>query len=222
LEEIAKIIDHTALAAEAGAGAITRLCGEAKEYGFRSVVVQPCRVSLAVEALSGSGIPVGTVAGFPFGAAETEIKAEEASLAIGRGATEIDMVINVGWIKDGRWEQVAADIREVGEACRSRGPDRKVILKVIIEACLLTDDEKGRAAAVVKEAGADYVKTSTGYLGPGANPRDVALMRKAVGPGFGIKASGGIRTLAQAKELLNAGADIIGTSAGAAIMNEHV
>jgi len=222
LEEIAPLIDHTALGSDVDIKKVEQVCAEARRYGFKSVFVQPCRVELAVEHVRGSGIHVGTVAGFPFGANNTETKAAEAALAVAQGADELDMVINVGWIKDGRWEAVEADIGQVVKACRQSGAGRQISVKVIIETCLLTDDEKRRAAMAVKEAGADFVKTSTGYMGPGANVNDVVLLRAVVGPDFGVKASGGIRTLEQVKALIKAGASRIGTSAGVQIMNENL
>lgn len=222
MEEIAKLIDHTVLGSDADAKKIAQLCDEARRFGFKSVFLQPCRVEQAFALLRGTPINVGTVSGFPFGANKTEIKAREAALAISQGAQEVDMVINVGWIKDGRWDDVASDISQVVKASKVVGRDRPIIVKVIIETCLLTDDEKRRAAAAVKEAGADFVKTSTGYMGGGATVEDVALLRSVVGPDFGVKASGGIRTLEQVKALIEAGANRIGTSAGAQIMNENV
>jgi len=222
LKEIAGLIDHTTLGSDADINKIEQLCAEARQYGFKSVFLQPCRVELAVKQMRGTGIQVGTVSGFPFGANNPETKAAEAALAVGQGADEIDMVINVGWIKDGLWAEVKSDMSRVVEASRHQGGDRPIIVKVIIETCLLTDDEKRRAAMAVREAGADFVKTSTGYMGSGANVDDVARLRAAVGPDFGVKASGGIRTLEQVKALIEAGANRIGTSAGVAIMNEYV
>lgn len=217
---LAKRIDHTALGSDLSANGVMRLCQEAKEHGFRSVFLQPCRVRLAADLLKGTGIAVGTVAGFPFGANFSEVKAREAALAVSLGAAEIDMVINVGWIKDGRWEDVRKDIGLVVKAAAEASDGGRAIVKVIIETCLLSDSEKRRAAIVIKEVGADYVKTSTGYMGAGANADDVRLLRAVVGDDFGVKASGGIRTLAQATDLVEAGADIIGTSAGVAIIEE--
>lgn len=222
MEDIAKLIDHTTLGSDVDIKKIKQLCAEARQYGFKSVFLQPCRVELAVEQVWGTGVHVGTVSGFPFGANNTETKAAEAALAVAQGADELDMVINVGWIKDGRWEAVEADIGQVVYACRQAGAGREISVKVIIETCLLTDDEKRRAAMAVKGAGADFVKTSTGYMGPGANVDDVALLRAVVGPDFGVKASGGIRTLEQVKALIKAGANRIGTSAGVQIMNENI
>lgn len=222
MKEIAGLIDHTALGSDVDAKRVEQLCEEARRYGFRSVFTQPCRVEAAVACLRGTGMHVGTVSGFPFGANNPEIKASEAALAVSQGADEIDMVINVGWIKDGRWEEVKTDISGVVKASGVDGGARKITVKVIIETCLLTESEKRRAALVIREAGADFVKTSTGYMGPGANVDDVALLRAVVGPDFGVKASGGIRTLEQVKALIAAGANRIGTSAGVAIMNEYV
>lgn len=222
MKEIANMIDHTALSSDADASKIEKLCSEARRYGFKSVFTQPCRAALAVAFLKGTGISVGTVSGFPFGANETETKIKEAVLAVALGVSEVDMVINIGWIKDARWDEVALDISRVVEASRAAGKGRQITVKVIIETCLLTDAEKRRAAKAVKDSGADFVKTSTGYMGGGATVEDVAILREVVGPDFGIKASGGIRTLAQTKALIKAGANRIGTSAGVAIMNEYV
>ena len=221
MEEIAKLIDHTTLGSDVDVKKVEKLCEEARQYGFKSVFVQPCRAELAVGVMRGTGIHVGTVSGFPFGANNTRIKVDEAALAVTQGVDELDMVINVGWIKDGRWKAVETDISEVVNACRAAGSGREIVVKVIIETCLLTDDEKHRAATVVREAGADFVKTSTGYMAAGANVEDVALLRAVVGPDFGVKASGGIRTLEQMKALIEAGANRIGTSAGVAIMHEY-
>jgi deoxyribose-phosphate aldolase len=218
VQDINRLIDHTTLGAEDDAQKIKELCSQARGFGFRAVFVQPCRVALAVDLLSDTDIRIGTVAGFPFGANLPALKAREAAAAVDLGAQEIDMVINVGWIKDGRWDDVKDDIAGVVEACRAVG--RATVVKVIIETGLLTDDEKRLAALAVKDAGAGFVKTSTGYLGEGANVDDVALLREAVGPEFGVKASGGIRTLAQLEALVIAGASVIGTSAGLAIMAE--
>jgi deoxyribose-phosphate aldolase len=217
VQDINRLIDHTTLGAEDDAQKIKELCSQAREFGFRAVFVQPCRVALAVDLLSDTGIRIGTVAGFPFGANLPAVKAREAAAAVDLGAQEIDMVINVGWIKDGRWDDVKDDIAGVVQACRAGSG---AVVKVIIETGLLTDEEKRLAALAVKDAGADFVKTSTGYLGEGANVDDVALLREAVGPEFGVKASGGIRTLAQLEELVIAGASVIGTSAGLPIMAE--
>lgn len=219
-EKIAKSIEHTMLNAEATADKIKILCQEAVVYGFSCVIVHPCRVSLAVQELRGSGIKVGTVCGFPFGANKTNSKILEAEAAIEDGATDIDMVLNVGWLKEGNLEKVQHEIYLVTKAVKEKGTKLTPVVKVIIETCLLTEAEKVKAAQLVKAAGADFVKTSTGYLGPGANVADVALLRNTVGPQFGVKASGGIRTLAAVKELLKAGANKIGTSAGLKIMQE--
>jgi deoxyribose-phosphate aldolase len=170
--------------------------------------------------MSGSDVGVGSVAGFPFGYETTAIKAVQAATVIAGGASDVDMVLNIGWIKDGLWDDVAADIKETTLAARAAAGGRPIIVKVIIETCLLTDDEKKRAALAVVRAGADFVKTSTGYSTGGAVAGDVALLRKTVGPDFGVKASGGIRTLDQFRVLAEAGADRIGTSAGVAIMDE--
>lgn len=212
-EQIAKRIDHTLLAAVGNEAEIARICSEAKRYGFATVCVNPYWVPLAAKELAGSGIGVTTVIGFPLGASRTEIKKAEAIDAVGAGATEIDMVINVGALKSGRAEDVRHDIEAVAGACRGRA-----IVKVIIETCYLTDEEKRQAALICKEAGADYVKTSTGFGTGGATVEDVALIRHVVGPEMGIKASGGVRDLEGARKLIAAGATRLGASSSVAIV----
>ncbi len=218
--QTARMIDHTVLASDADENKVADLCDEALRFGFHSVFLQPCRVEQASRLLKGSDISVGSVAGFPFGAALTETKSGEAAAVVENGATEVEMVINIGWIKDGSWDLVGADIENVNRAARSAGDGVSIVIKVIIETCLLTEAEKIKAALVIKEAGADFVKTSTGYMEAGAIAADVALIRRTVGPDFGVKASGGIRTAADLAEMISAGADRIGTSAGVAIMGE--
>ena len=221
--DVSGLIDHTVLGTDVDVQKVGMMCEEAREYQFKSIVLQPCRVLQAVEFLRGARISVGTVCGFPFGGDTTNIKAASAAESVASGANEIDMVMNVGWLKEGHVSEVRADIKKVVEASRAAS-EQDVIIKVIIEACLLTDDEKRRAAQIVKEAGADFVKTSTGCLGPdtGAKVEDVAILREVVGPDFGVKASGGIRTMAQLNDFVEAGANRIGTSAGVAIMNEKL
>lgn len=209
---IASYIDHTVLAANATQDKIEKLCAEAKEWHFASVCVNTCWTAFCAKQLQGSGVNVCSVVGFPLGAMSTKAKAYEAKCAVEDGATEIDMVINVGWLKDGKDDLVENDIREVKKACSGK------LLKVIIETCLLTDEEKVRACKLSVKAGADYVKTSTGFSTGGAKAEDVALMRKTVGPNIGVKASGGIRTYDDAMKMVDAGASRLGCSAGIAIV----
>ncbi|KAB2493541.1 deoxyribose-phosphate aldolase [Priestia endophytica] len=214
-KEIAKMIDHTLLKADAKKEEIEKLCEEAKEHHFASVCVNPTWVSLSSSLLEGTDVKVCTVIGFPLGANTPEVKAFEAQNAISNGATEVDMVINIGALKDGNDQEVKRDIQAVVEA--SKG----VLVKVIIETCLLTEDEKIRACKLAVEAGADYVKTSTGFSTGGATVEDVALMRKTVGPDVGVKASGGVRNAEEAKAVIEAGATRIGASSGIAIVNGY-
>ena len=211
---LAKYIDHTLLKPDATQQEIAQLCFEARKYGFASVCVNPTWVSLCAQLLQGSPVKVCTVIGFPFGATSSETKAFETENAIKQGATEIDMVINIGALKARDLETVARDIRGVVNAAHARG----VIVKVIIETSLLTDEEKTIASLISKEAGADFVKTSTGFAGGGATIHDVELMRKAVGPQMGVKASGGVRTYEDAASMIKAGATRIGASAGVKII----
>lgn len=213
-QAIAKMIDHTLLKPDATQQEIAQLCYEARKYGFASVCVNPTWVSLCAELLKGSDVKVCTVIGFPLGATSSETKAFETETAIQQGATEIDMVINVGALKARDIETVAKDIRGVVNAAHSHD----VIVKVIIETVLLTDEEKTIASLTSKEAGADFVKTSTGFAGGGATVHDVELMRKAVGPQMGVKASGGVRTFEDAESMIRAGATRIGASAGVKII----
>lgn len=211
---LAKMIDHTLLKPDATQQEIAQLCFEARKYGFASVCVNPTWVSLCAELLKGSPVKVCTVIGFPLGATSSETKAFETETAIRQGATEIDMVINIGALKARDLDLVAKDIRGVVNAAHPRG----AIVKVIIETILLTDEEKTIASLLSKEAGADFVKTSTGFAGGGATVQDVALMRKAVGPEMGVKASGGVRTFEDAENMIKAGATRIGASAGVKII----
>jgi deoxyribose-phosphate aldolase len=206
---IVQMVDHTLLRANATKQEISRLLSEAREYGFASVCVNPTWVSFAAEELRGSHVKVCTVIGFPLGAATTAVKAFEAQDAVQNGAKEIDMVINIGAVKDGEFERVFTDIQAVVKAVQG-----KALVKVIIETCLLTDEEKVRVTEIVVKAGADFVKTSTGFSTGGATIEDVAILRKAAGPAFGVKAAGGIRSLETAKQMIAAGATRIGTSAG--------
>lgn len=214
--QLAKFIDHTLLKPGATREQIERLCEEAKEYQFATVCVNPAWVTLCRELLEDTAVKVCSVVGFPLGATKPETKAFEARQAIREGAKEIDMVINVGALKSGDDELVRRDIAAVSEACR----DGSALCKVIIEAALLTDEEKIRACLLAKEAKADFVKTSTGFGPGGATAHDVALMKEAVQCQLEVKAAGGIRTLADAKKMLEAGATRIGASAGVKIVQE--
>ncbi len=211
---LAKMIDHTLLKPDATQDQIAQLCFEARKYGFASVCVNPTWVSLCAQLLQGSPVKVCTVIGFPLGATAPEVKAFETRNAIDHGASEIDMVINIGALKARDLELVARDIRGVVEAAHGR----KAIVKVIIEAVLLTDEEKTIACLLSKEAGADFVKTSTGFASGGATVHDVELMRRTVGPEMGVKAAGGVRTFEDAEKLIKAGATRIGASAGVKII----
>ena len=213
---IASVIDHTLLKPEATHDQITQLCEEAREYGFAAVCVNPTNVKLAAELLKGSPVAVCTVIGFPLGATLPEVKAYEAQQTIHHGATEIDMVINIGALKSEDYELVERDIAAVARTCHDNG----AICKVIIEAALLTEEEKITACQLAKKAGSDYVKTSTGFGPDGATVEDVTLMRRVIGPSMGIKAAGGIRTLETAKKMIEAGATRIGTSSGVKIVQE--
>ncbi|MBQ6814480.1 MAG: deoxyribose-phosphate aldolase [Lachnospiraceae bacterium] len=209
-----KLFDHTILKADATYGDVEKICKEALNYGFASVCVNQYRTKQVAKILDGSGVKTCTVVGFPLGAMSSDVKAYEAKRAINDGADEIDMVINVGALKDGDYDTVLSDIKAVRNVC-TRG---KVELKVIIETCLLSDEEKVKACDLAVEAGADFVKTSTGFSTGGATVEDVALMRKAVGAKASVKASGGIRDAACATAMVAAGADRLGTSATVAII----
>lgn len=208
------MIDHTLLKAEATKEQIEKLCAEAKQFNFASVCVNPTWVKRSSELLQGTDVLVCTVIGFPLGANTPAVKAFEAKDAIANGATEVDMVINIGALKDKNYELVQADIAAVVEAAKD-----SALVKVIIESCLLTDEEKVKACELAVAAGADYVKTSTGFSTGGATAEDIALMRKTVGPDLGVKASGGVRSLEDMKKMVEAGATRIGASSGVAIMN---
>ena len=209
---LAKMIDHTILKADATEVAVRKLCTEAREYGFASVCVNSCHTRLVAEQLAGSDVLTCVVVGFPLGAMSTAGKVAETQVAVQDGAQEIDMVINVGAIKDGRWDFVTADIAAVVEAAKP------AIVKVILETCLLTDEEKIKACQAAVAAKAAFVKTSTGFSTGGATLADVALMKKTVAGQALVKASGGIRTAADARAMAEAGADRIGTSNGIAIV----
>jgi deoxyribose-phosphate aldolase len=213
-QNIAALIDHTILKPEATAEDVRRICGEAKKYGFASVCVNPCWVSLAAKELAGSPVKVCSVVGFPLGANTTAVKVAETDAAVGDGAREIDMVLNVGQLRGGATDAVRADIQAVVVAAHRGG----AVVKVILETALLNDDQKRAACLLAKEAGADFVKTSTGFGPGGATAHDIALMREAVGPDMGVKAAGGIRTLADLRAMTAAGATRVGASASVAIM----
>ena len=213
---IARFIDHTLLKPEATTQQIEQLCREALTYNFASVCINPTYVKLAAELLHGSDVDVCTVVGFPLGANITATKVFETEQALHDGATEIDMVINIGALKSGNEALVEHDIAEIVSKSHNRG----AICKVIIETALLTEEEKIKACQLAKKVGADFVKTSTGFSSSGANVDDVALMRRTVGPDIGVKASGGIRTLADAKNMIAAGANRLGVSAGVKIVKE--
>ncbi len=213
---IAHMIDHTVLKPDATQDQIAQLCYEARKHSFASVCVNPANVKLCSELLQGSAVPVCTVVGFPLGATPTEVKVFEAQQAIREGAAEVDMVINVGALKSRDYERVERDIASVARTCHAGN----AILKVIIEAALLTDEEKVIACQLAKVAGADFVKTSTGFGPGGATAEDVALMRRVVGPAMGVKAAGGIRTYEDAQKMVAAGATRIGASASVKILQE--
>lgn len=206
-----KLFDHTILKADATKEAVAKICEEAKEHGFMSVCVNSCYTAFVADKLKNSGVKVCTVVGFPLGQMSTNAKAAETEFAVADGADEIDMVINVGALKDKDYDVVSNDIKAVKKACG------QALLKVIIETCLLTDEEKVKACELAKESGADFVKTSTGFSTGGATPEDVALMRKTVGDALGVKASGGIRDKETAEKMIEAGASRLGTSATIAI-----
>jgi deoxyribose-phosphate aldolase len=214
--EVARYIDHTLLKADATREEILKVCEEGVRYGFASVCINPTWVREAACALRGSGVKVCTVIGFPLGANVPDAKAYEARRAIFDGASELDMVINLGALKSGDHDLVSRDIKGIVEVAHEVG----YICKVIIETALLTDDEKVSACLIAKEAGADFVKTSTGFSSGGATAADVALMRRAVGGQMGVKASGGVRDLKQAQDMIRAGATRIGASVGVKIVQE--
>ena len=207
-----RLIDHTVLKPETQEEAVIKLCKEALEFNFASVCVNPTFVELCAGLLKGSEVKVCTVIGFPLGANTKEVKGFEALDAVNKGAEEIDMVINIGALKDKKYDYVYEEIKYIKECCKGR------LLKVIIETCLLTDEEKVKACELSVKAGADYVKTSTGFSTGGATVNDIALMRKTVGPDLGVKASGGVRTYEDMVNMVEAGATRIGTSSGPKLM----
>ncbi|MFB1050210.1 deoxyribose-phosphate aldolase [Paraliobacillus sp. JSM ZJ581] len=213
VNQLANKIDHTALKPDTTKNQITTLCQEAKDHGFYSVCVNPTWVKEAANLLAGSDVAVCTVIGFPLGASTTNVKALETKDVIDNGATEVDMVINIGALKDGNNELVKSDIQAVVDAAKG-----KALVKVIIETCLLTDEEKETACKLAVEAGTDYVKTSTGFSTGGATVEDIRLMRQTVGEHIGVKASGGVRDQETAEAMVQAGASRIGASASVAIV----
>lgn len=207
-----KFIDNTILKADATIEDIKRLCEESKIYDFKSVCINPCFIKAAKEFLKGSDVLICTVIGFPLGSMTTEAKVFEAMDAVKKGADEVDMVINISMLKDKQYDYVKTEIEQI------KGAVGKKVLKVIIECCLLTDEEKVIACKLAKEAGADFVKTSTGFSKWGAKKEDIKLMRETVGPVMGVKAAGGVRTHEEMLEMIENGATRIGTSSGAKLM----
>ena len=213
---VALLIDHTLLKPEATQSDVVRVCEEAHQFNFASVCLNPCWVVLASKALAGSPVRVCTVIGFPLGANDTRVKLREAELALSDGATELDMVQNIGALRSQDFELVRAEISSLADLAHSR----RAILKVILETSLLNHQEKIDACRLAKEANADFVKTSTGFSSAGATVDDVRLMRQTVGDSMGVKASGGVRTLDALRQMVTAGASRIGTSSGVAILRE--
>ena len=212
--ELNRMIDHTILKPEATEAAVQKIIDEAKEYNFFSVCINPCWVAFASEQLADTDVAVCTVIGFPLGANTPEVKAYEAADAIKNGANEVDMVINIGALKSQQYDYVRQDIQGVVDAAKG-----KALVKVIIDTALLTDEEKVKACELAKEAGADFVKTSTGFSTGGAKVADIRLMRETVGPDMGVKASGGVHNAEEALAMIEAGATRIGASTGVAIVS---
>ena len=213
-----KYFDHTLLKADASETQILDLCRQAMEHDFASVCVNGCNAALCADALADSSVKVAVVVGFPLGAMSTSAKVFEASQAINDGASEIDTVINIGHLKEGKYSRIASELKQLADLCHSNG----AFLKVIIETCLLTDEEKVAACELVTDSGADFIKTSTGFSTGGATEEDVKLMAANIGPDVKIKASGGIRTLDDANRFIKAGASRLGCSASVAIMAEYL
>ena len=213
MNKVAKMIDHTVLKATSTKEEVVSICKEAKEYGFFSVCINPTHIELAKKELENSDVKVCTVIGFPLGASTKEVKAFETKDAISKGADEVDMVINIGALKDKNYDLVYEDIKAVVEAS-----NKQALVKVIIETCYLTDDEKVKACELAVKAGTDFVNTSTGFGTGGSTPEDIKLMRETVGPNIGVKASGGVRTDKDAKTVIDAGASRIGASASISIV----
>ncbi len=214
--EMAKYFDHTVLHANTKTEKIIKFCEEAAKYHFAAVCINPTHIALAASKLKGTGVKVATVIGFPLGANTPEVKAFEVRDAIARGVDEVDMVINIGAAKDGNWDLVRQDIKAVVDAARCS--NRYIGVKVIIETCLLTDEEKIKACEISRDCGADFVKTSTGFSTGGATAEDVALMKRTVGPNVQVKASTGIKTLEDVQKLVAAGATRMGSSAGVKVV----
>lgn len=214
-KELARMIDHTVLKADTKKEKVEEICKEALQYNFASVCINPCNVEFAAKLLRGSEVKVCTVIGFPLGANTTDTKVFETKDVIEKGATEVDMVINIGKLKDKDYDYVKKDIEAVVNSAKG-----KALTKVIIETCLLTDEEKMIACKLSKEAGADFVKTSTGFSTGGATGSDIKLMREVVGEELGVKASGGVRTYEDAMAMIEAGATRIGASASVDIINK--
>ena len=212
--ELNRMIDHTILKPEATEAAVQKIIDEAKEYNFFSVCINPCWVAFASEQLADTDVAVCTVIGFPLGANTPEVKAYEAADAIKNGANEVDMVINIGALKSQQYDHVRQDIQGIVDAAKG-----KALVKVIIETALLTDEEKVKACELAKEAGVDFVKTSTGFSTGGAKVADIRLMRETVGPDMGVKASGGVHNAEEALAMIEAGATRIGASTGVAIVS---
>ena len=212
--ELNRMIDHTILKPEATEAAVQKIIDEAKEYNFFSVCINPCWVAFASEQLADTDVAVCTVIGFPLGANTPEVKVYEAADAIKNGANEVDMVINIGALKSQQYDHVRQDIQGIVDAAKG-----KALVKVIIETALLTDEEKVKACELAKEAGADFVKTSTGFSTGGAKVADIRLMRETVGPDMGVKASGGVHNAEEALAMIEAGATRIGASTGVAIVS---
>jgi deoxyribose-phosphate aldolase len=215
---LASLIDHTLLKPDAKPDDIVLLCNEAKHFKFGAVCVNPCCVSIAGNELAGSSIGVCSVIGFPLGASEPSTKAFEAAVAVQSGATELDVVINIGFLKGGLFELMKADLAGVIQCARRESPG--TIIKIILETCLLSDSEKIKVCKLAVELGANFVKTSTGWSKSGATISDVALLKQSVGNSIGVKASGGIRDLSSVLAMIDAGATRIGTSSGLSIINE--
>ena len=214
-DKLSRMIDHTILKADATKDEVQALCKEAKEYNFASVCINPSNISVAKRELQGTDVKVCTVIGFPLGANVTEVKKFETKVAIEDGATEVDMVMNIGKLKEEDYDYVLKDIEAVVEAAKG-----KAIVKVILETCLLNDEEKKVACLLSKKAGANFVKTYTGFSIGGATEEDIRLMRETVGEEMGVKASGGVRTYSDAIKMINAGATRIGASASINIVNK--
>ncbi len=216
--ELARMIDHTLLKPAATPGEIRNLCRQARDFNFATVCVNPCNVRIASKELAGSNTGVCTVIGFPLGANEPAIKASEAAAAVRSGASEIDVVINIGWLKGGLMDQAKQDLE--GVVLAARRENKGVVIKAILETCFLSEKEKIKACRLSVALGVDFVKTSTGFGKGGATVSDVALLRQTVNPGIGVKASGGIRDLSAALSMVKAGASRLGTSSGMDIIRE--